>query len=515
MMNKLMNIRSFLILITALVAGIVAGCSEKSPGGSGPEIDGNLVINIERSPSEVASLVDRYILTVSGPDMETVVDTARSTADGFVVFDVEVPVGDRRLFVLEGISGNPGTTVYRGETVAPVIPGAITTLDLVMRPVVPMIRVAPVMVTLDPSQPLELRVEVFNIPNLSAINIDFLWNREVLGGDLEVELDDRLGPDVRFYSSHEGGWMSLTVADTLGGVIVNQAGNGVLAHISLQPTAHAGLEGVAIFSRFVVDTVWSYTVLSEMNLVDQIFYEDSEVWLLPLLDRIVQFPDAALDRTIRNDYLDSLTPEMSIMLSDVLPITYISVDDLGVADLTGIQNMINLRSLDVSYNPLENITPVAPLTRLSSFSAESCGIQDVAPLTSLTNLSDLYLSANWITDIGALSNLTNLYTLELNVNQITDITPLADKPYLRQLRLGNNQISDISVLADLPYLYRIGLSNNLIEDIGPLLDNPGLGTYDIVELWGNPAPGNDSTQLAHIDTLRARGVTVYQYEPGQ
>ena len=514
-MNKLLSIQSFLVLAIVFIVGAMVGCSEKGPGSNAPEIDGNLVINIERSPAEVMGLVQFYVLTVSGSDMEPVMDTVMNAQDGFVVFDLNVPIGEKRLFVLEGVRGgvtNAPQVVYRGQTVAPVRPGAITMLNLVLQPVVPMVRLSPIMPVLAPGQPLELQVEVYNLVNLASISIDLHWPGELFGNDITVELSDRQSPDVSFYVGYEGSWMGMTVADTLGGTIVNAQGNGILANITLQPLVQVASEGGTVaFGIFEIDTVWSFTILGEEIMPEQIFYEHSEIRLLPVTDRVVQFPDPVLLAEIRR--VTNVLAPSSIMLSDVMPLTYFSVDDLGVMNLSGIDNMTNLSSLDISYNQIQDINPLAHLTRLTNLQAENVDAPDITPLAGLINMMYLQLSSNRITDISPLAGMTKLSSLYLSTNQITDISPLAGMEDLTWLYLGNNMISDISALAGLPNLYQINLYNNMITDIRPLVDNPGIGTYDVVELWGNASLIGDTIQQAYVADLRARGVTVYMSQP--
>jgi len=515
-MNKLLSIRSFLVLAIAFIAIAMIGCSEKGPGSNAPQIDGNLVINIERSPAKVMGLVQFYVLTVSGSDMEPVADTVMNAQDGFVVFDVPVPIGEKRLFVLEGVRGGAASApqvIYRGQTVAPVRPGAITTLNLVLRPVVPMVRLSPIMPVLEPGQPLELQVEVYNLVNLASISIDFHWPWELFGDDITVELSDRQSPDVSFYVGYEGSWMGMTVADTLGGTIVNEQGNGVLANITLQPLTQVGPEdGTATFGIFEIDTVWSFTILGEMPGPEQILYENSEIRLLPVTDREVLFPDSALMWEVRR--VTNVLAPSPIMLSDVVPLTNFSIVDLNVGDLRGIENMINLSSLNISHNPIQNITYLFYLNRLTSLSAENVGATSIVPLVVLRNMRYLQLSSNRITDISSLSGMTKLSSLYLSINQITDISPLAGMDDLTWLYLGDNMISDISVLAGLPNLYRLHLYNNMITDIRPLVDNTtGIGAGDVIELWGNAALISDPIQQAHVATLRERGVTVNMAQP--
>jgi Leucine-rich repeat (LRR) protein len=74
--------------------------------------------------------------------------------------------------------------------------------------------------------------------------------------------------------------------------------------------------------------------------------------------------------------------------------------------------------------------------------------------------------------------------------------------------LDNNQIVDLAPLRGLTGLYDLDLHGNQITDILPLVENPGLGWYDYVYLYDNPALANNPTQLEYVEQLRARGVTV-------
>ena len=309
--------------------------------------------------------------------------------------------------------------------------------------------------------------------------------------------------------------MGITVADTLGGTIVNEQGNGILANITLQPLVQVVREvGVVAFGMFEIETVSSYTIVGETPFPEQIFYENSEIRLLPVPDREVQFPDAMLLSEVR--LATGVQAPLPIMLSYVTPITYFNIIDRNVADLSGLENMVNISSLNISYNvAIQDITLLAHLTRLSSLDAEGSGIDDITPLAALTYMRSLRLNENSITNITGLSRLTRLTTLELNMNQVTDISPLANMDDLYWLYLGGNMISDISVLEGLPNLYWLSLNDNMITDILPLVNNTGLGSYDVVDLWNNTALADDPTQLEHVAALRARGVTVNMSAPAQ
>jgi len=71
----------------------ILGCSEKVVNESDLPGDGNLVIDLQLSPAETMALVDLYLLTVTAPDMDRVVDTLRLVEGHYVVGNVQVPIG--------------------------------------------------------------------------------------------------------------------------------------------------------------------------------------------------------------------------------------------------------------------------------------------------------------------------------------------------------------------------------------------------------------------------------------
>jgi len=79
------------------------------------------------------------------------------------------------------------------------------------------------------------------------------------------------------------------------------------------------------------------------------------------------------------------------------------------------------------YTTAQNydLTGIEQLTGLRTLNLQDCGIDDISALQGLTNLTSLTLTDNHITDISPLSNLTNLKTLNLRGNYIDDYSPVS------------------------------------------------------------------------------------------
>lgn len=203
--------------------------------------------------------------------------------------------------------------------------------------------------------------------------------------------------------------------------------------------------------------------------------------------------------------------------SDSLPI---GLDTDGIALLA---HCVNLKVLDLSFNRIADISPLADLTHLTELNLDINPLigADLTPLAGLTRLTKLKLSAIGISDLKPLAGLVNLQVLDLPRNQVKDLTPLAGMMQLKELDLQDNQIHDITPLANLTQIDKLYLDRNMIVDLKPLVDNPGLGNQDpahleagfereadVVTVRGNPL--NRVSRIEYIFALKRRGVIVQQ-----
>ena len=189
---------------------------------------------------------------------------------------------------------------------------------------------------------------------------------------------------------------------------------------------------------------------------------------------------------------------------DMLGLISLDASGLGIADLTGLEYALNLRtfecihsrltslaplaglvdleSLAFNENQISDLSPLAGLSNLRSLILHDNEISDISPLAGLSNLEMLDLHANQISSASAVSGMTNLETLILEGNQISDISPLSGLSGLRALRLGINEISDLTPLSGLSNLETLGIYANQISDLTPL---SGLSNLNSLLLSGN------------------------------
>jgi hypothetical protein len=261
----------------------------------------------------------------------------------------------------------------------------------------------------------------------------------------------------------------------------------------------------------------------------------------------VSFPDPNLEQAIREHVL---RPTGELSSSDVDTILHFAAAGAGIADLSGMQACLSLRTarlddnniadleplrplldlhglfldanrvsdlgpladvrgleqLHLTWNPVTDLSPLILLQRLRQLTLSGTVVADYAPLAALGTLNDLYLGGMELQNIDFLVNLRQLRILNLEINHIQSLEALRYHDMLESLNLRQNGIVDLAPLAGLANLRDVNLAGNLVIDLQPLLDNAGLGTGDTVDLRDNPL----SVQAlgVQVPALEGRGVIV-------
>ena len=218
---------------------------------------------------------------------------------------------------------------------------------------------------------------------------------------------------------------------------------------------------------------------------------------------VAVFPDPLVEEMIRLKLDQPLGP---ILISDLKQLTALNLGlELYVADLSGLEHLVNITELDLTQNQVTDLSPIASLTKLTSLDLAQNDITDISPLTSLTNLTFLRIQDNMVTDISPLAGLTKLTELNLWTNEISDISPLAALTDLAKINLTKNKISDLSPLASLTNVTKLELTKNEITDLSPLLQT-GFAEGAEIRLWGEPLDAHSIDVV--IPQLEAAGVKV-------
>lgn len=165
-----------------------------------------------------------------------------------------------------------------------------------------------------------------------------------------------------------------------------------------------------------------------------------------------------------------ITYKQALTVEDLSPksLGSYTLGDKKIKNLSGLEAFKNLKFLNIGYNTIESLTPLANLKNLEDLVIDGVNKDgstplDISPLSGLTALKKLSVCHNHIKDIQALAGMTKLEHLSLYDNDITDISPLKTCTALAEIYAAKNNIEDLSPLAELPQITGGNINDQKIE----------------------------------------------------
>ena len=118
----------------------------------------------------------------------------------------------------------------------------------------------------------------------------------------------------------------------------------------------------------------------------------------------------------------------------------------GIRALAGLERAVGLKQLDLGFNALSDLHPLAGLSRLKTLRLGSNRLAELYPLSGLEGLSELDLTANAVEDLSALASLDALRRLDLRGTAVGDLRPLRALPSLVWVHVGGSRLEDLAPL---------------------------------------------------------------------
>ncbi|MBR6562217.1 MAG: leucine-rich repeat domain-containing protein, partial [Oscillospiraceae bacterium] len=232
----------------------------------------------------------------------------------------------------------------------------------------------------------------------------------------------------------------------------------------------------------------------------------------------VKFDSDAIDELLESIFKqsepsDSQDPDVGTIViagqEISLDATIVSIQQKGLEDLSPLAQLTKLESLTLTDNRISDLSPLGSLTELSFLQLSGNQIRDLSPLRDLPNLRSLYLDSNLIEDFSPLESMTSLKTLSLrkmemslkqleslrealpecniycDENDIVEELTLGGETFMsdvKELNLAGRGITDISVLEKCTQLEKLDLRNNNISNLDAL---SGLTELNWLCLWNN------------------------------
>lgn len=183
-----------------------------------------------------------------------------------------------------------------------------------------------------------------------------------------------------------------------------------------------------------------------------------------------------------------------------------------VTDIYPVDQMTELKTLNISNTLITNLFPVRNLTRLVSLNISGTGITDLGPIRYNTKIREFYLDSTAVISLSPIQNfnaldilhfsytsidslvhiryLDSLKDLRLDYTRVSDLTSAGDLINLENLSIAGTPVDSLSSLQYLITLKRINFENTKISDLGPLSRLENLQIIDA-----------DRTQVSNLDTL--------------
>lgn len=224
----------------------------------------------------------------------------------------------------------------------------------------------------------------------------------------------------------------------------------------------------------------------------------------------VNVPDVSL----RNAILQKIGEDSTYSLTkkDMESFETLSITNNTIVSIEGLQYCTNLRSLDLSNNQINSLTPLTNLDKLVTVKLGNNKIPSIPDLSNMTSLSCLYLNNNIIESVTGLKDLPCLMDLRLDYNKITDLSPMDNIPELTLFEANNNSINNISSLSQFTNLIILNLYHNNITDISPLSELQNLDV-NLDLSYNNITDISPLTSLTNLTYLNLSNNKIADLEP--
>ena len=154
----------------------------------------------------------------------------------------------------------------------------------------------------------------------------------------------------------------------------------------------------------------------------------------------------------------------------------LSLAKTNVRDISGLKNLVVLRTLWLQETSVANITPLETCPGLRELNLQGTPVVDIAPLQHLQHLEVLKLGGTCVGDVTALEALLSLRTVELQCTTVDSVASLANHNCLVSLNISDTSVKSIDPLATCASLRILKIEFTPIRNIDALAGCPVLST---------------------------------------
>jgi Leucine-rich repeat (LRR) protein len=202
--------------------------------------------------------------------------------------------------------------------------------------------------------------------------------------------------------------------------------------------------------------------------------DDDRAWWA----RFAQNPN--LKEAIRKDRIDADEP-VDDQLGKLRGEDHFSMAGEQITSLAEMAGFLELNFLDITRNPVVDLSPLQDLRKLKFLRADHTQVQDLTPLSRLTKLYELALSGTQVNTLLGLEDLALLSILKLDDTRVSSLSPLTGHSNLKTVSFSGAPVTGLEPLARHQGLSRLDCSASRIKDLSPLAACVRLAR---LECWG-------------------------------
>lgn len=184
-----------------------------------------------------------------------------------------------------------------------------------------------------------------------------------------------------------------------------------------------------------------------------------------------------------------------------------------ITAMPDVSQASTVEKLDLSGNPLMQLSDVSGMTALSQLVLSNCGITDASGLGNIrfSEQGDgaLDLSANQLTNLDFVEFIQGLKTLRVSKNFIGDISPLTAQTGILVLDISYNYVESVDSLAGFVNLQHLNLSHNQIRSLKALEGITSVITLDVSNNQLESVDGINFMEDMEVLNLSGNGLTVF------
>jgi Leucine-rich repeat (LRR) protein len=142
--------------------------------------------------------------------------------------------------------------------------------------------------------------------------------------------------------------------------------------------------------------------------------------------------------------------------------------NLLTLDLYPIDQMTELRSLNISNTLISDLFPARNLTKLASLNISGTSVNDLGPIRYNTQIRELYLDSSSVRTLTPIQDFDSLEVLHFSHTRVDSLLPVRRLYHLKDLRLDFTPVRDLSDLGDLTNLENLSISGTLTDNLSSL-----------------------------------------------